>query len=255
MWLKRLGKNIFSGLYDNDFARFKSDLMLIFDNALLYSPPPNDLISEIVEKTRAFAMEKLNDFARSQMKSARRHAYPSATPATFDLVEKLNAAERIKSLQRSNTTLIIVPIQLLQHWEFQILQHVDTNWVGNINARPGAASSCHVTRFRNKGPGRNQTLFSDSPDARNFLFMDYDRSSYLPDAHVLAKFDFVVTSVERLSNEWKRGHKISTNNYDFPSPLLKINFLRVVVDEVSSARRTSALLKKLICKSPSPNDR
>ena len=61
---------------------------------------------------------------------------------------------------------------------------------------------------------------------------------------MLAKFDFVVTSVERLSNEWKRGHKISTNNYDFPSPLLKINFLRVVVDEVSSARRTSALLKK-----------
>jgi hypothetical protein len=235
MWLKRLGKNIFSELYDDDFPSFKRDLMLIFDNALLYSPPPNDLISEIVEKTRAFAMEKLNDFARSQMKSARRHAYPSATPVTFDLVEKLNAAERIKSLHRSNTTLIIVPIQLLQHWEFQILQHVDTTWVGNINARPGILGStegCHVTRFRNKGPGRNKSIISDSPTKRNFLFIDYDRSSYLPDAYMLAKFDFVVTSVERLSNEWKRGHKISTNNYDFPSPLLKINFLRVVVDEV-----------------------
>jgi len=230
MWIRLLIERVQKGVYNDtyeQFLKFVDDILLMFSNALLYSPTSPEILHS-VQECRKFSLGKVNDFARSLMKSARRHVSPSSTPVAYGLVEKLNEFERIKSLKRSHTTLIVVPIQLLQHWENQILQHVDMKWVANVD---NEVDDCHVVRFRKGSAGRNNTLLSNN-NSRNFLFIDYDRSSNLPEPDVLSAFDIVITSVERMSNEWKKGNKLVTN-YDitFPSPLLKINFLRVVVDE------------------------
>ena len=244
---------------------FTNDIYRIFSNASLYSPNCTEIVNAC-EASKEFAVKQFQKFAEVTMKEARRHAEPHNNPTSYKIVSELKKYEKVKSLQQSRTTLIVVPSQLLQHWEGQILSHVDFEYVAN--SPRGAADSeldgggdgvhvealreeknggCHIVRWRRGSPGKNNALVH--PTDRNFLFMDYDRTTELPDASVIAKFDFFITSVERMTFEWKKGkgdhnpNQLDRFGFEYlpskPSSLLKVNFVRMVVDEGHSMGKAS----------------
>ncbi|TYZ65231.1 hypothetical protein PybrP1_012327 [[Pythium] brassicae (nom. inval.)] len=116
-----------------------------------------------------------------------------------------------RELIESIASLIIVPAPLVEHWKFQIETHVE----------PGALK----------------------------VFVDLEKA--LPPSAELAQYDVVITSLERLAREWKFNRPTSAleerapERYGFEdqarfvdgsargevSPLLRVHWVRVVVDE------------------------
>jgi SNF2-related domain len=95
------------------------------------------------------------------------------------------AAVRLSSLVLSSATLIITPSPLLQHWQHQLLTHSHPSFLGAA-------------------------------------YFDTNTAQPLPDAHELASYSVIVTTLQRLTQQRKVWHT---------SPLSKILFQRMVIDE------------------------
>ena len=134
-------------------------------------------------------------------------------------VAKLRSSEKRKrevdvdNLLNSSTTLCVVPDTLVSHWKSQIEQHIVPGYLK--------------------------------------VFVDNDLRRPLPPAEDLLCYDLVLTTLNRLGTEWQRGKprcalearmpvrlgfedQIKFNSGEIIkglSPLLRIHWVRVIVDE------------------------
>ena len=238
--------------YGHDFEGMCTDVQLVFRNAMLYNPPDHHVYKAASRLSDKFK-ELVQTFKESQTKSAKK-AYGSITSKPDSSVAAILAErandELIDSLYPSSGNLLIVPNTLLKHWENQISMHVDFGYLTKKEpliyrlSKKGKASHSEEEVIR-----MCQNEQTHSP----VLFIDEGTSTPLPPASFLAMFPIVLTTNQRIQSEWKfgsveeemkissRGSGRQTNYRAFyddivadtppPSPLLKVHWLRLVVDE------------------------
>ncbi|KAL7538788.1 hypothetical protein ACHAXR_010846 [Thalassiosira sp. AJA248-18] len=220
-----------------DFKAFEADVRLCFSNAMTYNPPDHAVYKAAERLNKSFD-DLLAEFKSEQIKIATKSISRMAKEPTADLVDLFEAKKRAelqKPLVSSSSTLLVVPNPLLRHWEEQMQLHIDFSYITKNDSPP----IYHHTSKRNV-----------SSDLRNisdpFIFID-DGSKALPPPTVLARFHIVLTSYNRFTKEWQNGsveqelraskkEGSSSGIYwgdDAPeaSSLLKVSWLRVIVDE------------------------
>lgn len=238
--------------YGGDFEGMCTDVQLVFRNAMLYNPPDHHVYKAAKRLSDKFEA-LVQTFKENQTKSAKK-AYGSITSKPDSSVAAILAErandELIDSLYPSSSNLLIVPNTLLKHWENQISMHVD---FGYLTRRLPL-----IYRLSKKGKASHSEeevirLCQHEKTHCPLLFIDEGTSTPLPPPSFLAMFHVVLTTNQRIQSEWKFGSveeemKIScrrsgrqTNYRAFyddiiadtppPSPLLKVHWLRLVVDE------------------------
>lgn len=195
------------------------------------------------------------DFKAEQVKIAKK-SFSKATSkpnsSVAALVERNHRIRLQNALVQTSCTLLVVPSVLLEHWQDQIRLHVDkkffTNKIPVVFEFNGTAPNnlkleeivrwCKVEK-------------SHTP----FLFIDKSGVKKLPSPQFLAMFAIILTTNQRFSNEWKNGsfeeeirkeesggNEGSRNKYVYgfksslaeseeACSLLKVNWLRMIVDE------------------------
>ena len=249
--------------YGDDFERLCSDIDLCFRNAMLYNPPEHDIHKAAKRLSQNFTA-LVTQFKSEKTKSAKKafssiSAKPDSSVAAI-LAERAND-ELLDSLYPSSGTLLIVPNPLLKHWEEQISMHVNTSYCTEKvplifrHLRRDRASYTIEEAFQLCNV--HQTHFP-------FLFVD-EGNKALPSPKFLAMFRVVITTNQRIAQEWKKGsveeelnitNRKSTrgdgrktsyriffddviSDHPPPSPLLKVHWLRLVVDEGHTMGRRS----------------
>ena len=252
--------------YGDDFERLCSDVELVFRNAMLYNPPDHHVHKAAKRLSDKFK-ELVATFKSIQTKNAKK-AYgsisskPDSSVAAI-LAERAND-EIIDSLCPSSGNLLIVPNTLLKHWENQISMHIDFRYL--------TKKIPLVFRLRKKGKAshtKEEVMRLCNTEKTHFplLLIDEGTNSPLPPPSFLAMFHVVLTTNQRIQSEWKFGSveeelKISRGGrqasyrafYDDiitdtppPSPLLKVNWLRLVVDEGASVDSTLIMYVCFVC--------
>ena len=227
-------------------------------NAMLYNPPEHPIYCAASRLSTKFK-ELVEDFKKAQANNAKKayssiSANPDSSVAAI-LAEKANEA-LISSLYPSAATLIIVPNPLLKHWRDQIKMHIDFKYCSNKIPL--------ICVHSNRGLSPSKERVIDLCQVRKthypMAFVDEGTTSPLPPADFLSMFLIVITTSKRITSEWKygsaeeelshesRGSSKRTNYRSFfndvatsppPSPLLKVYWLRLVVDEGHTMGRGS----------------
>jgi len=206
--------------------------------------PPGHSVYQAAERLNKNFDELLSEFKSEQVKIATksRMANDQAARPLLDMLELKKRVELQERLVSSSSTLLVVPNTLLLHWQEQML---------NINFRYISTSNdstpiyYHTSKRNIKNSSSNLTF--DLRNATNSLIFIDDGSKELPEPDVLARFSIVLTSYNRFTAEWKNGsveqevrasQKGSASGImywgdDIPeaSSLLKVSWLRVIVDE------------------------
>ncbi|KAL3927260.1 MAG: hypothetical protein SGPRY_002909 [Prymnesium sp.] len=173
-----------------------------------------------------------------------------------------------RGLIPSGATLVLVPSALLEHWFEQIRRHVDLRVLGRGAAGGRARSWDEEGEMRGEGDGKGERRgegmgegedegwrerereeeggvwvdgMGDMAGRADFRVRARDLGRPLPDEYVLLDYSIVLTTYERCAAEGRRGET---------SPLMKIRWLRLVVDEghemgsheISTANRFIAAL-------------
>lgn len=241
--------------YRDDFERLCSDINLCFRNAMLYNPPEHDVHKAAKRLSQKFT-ELVAQFKSEKTKNAKKafssiSAKPDSSVAAI-LAERASD-ELLDSLYPSSGTLLVVPNPLLKHWEEQISMHVNSNYCTNkkplVFRHRRKSKASHTTEEVLRICKVHQTHFP-------FLFID-EGNTPLPSPEFLAMFRIVLTTNQRITQEWKKGsveeelnitNRTSTRangrqasyrvffddvraDLPPPSPLLKVHWLRLVVDE------------------------
>eukprot|EP00536_Pseudo-nitzschia_multiseries_P002557 jgi/Psemu1/183755/e_gw1.34.143.1 len=244
----------------NSLEEFVSDVEACFRNAIS-SNLASDSTRQAAKRLLVVFKSQIFEFKRSQIQVAiksfsRASAKPDSIVAA--LVEKTNSEKLKNALVASSATLLVVPAVLVDHWMEQLKLNVDVayctyrtplifEYTGSNKTElkiEETISKCHV----------NKTHFP-------FIFVDRTATKKLPPPSFLAMFKIVITTNNRFSSEWKNGsfedEMRRNRNQDSKSngsgrwtdfredlasseeacPLLKVNWLRMIVDEGHSMGR------------------
>jgi hypothetical protein len=231
-----------------DFNEFERDIELCFANAMCYNPPDHD-VHKAAERLSKKFKELSSEFKATSISNASKSTFRLAKdPSTISLFNHFEAtknAQLLKSLLPSSATLLVVPSPLINHWKEQMIRHIDFNYISK-QGRQSSPSIYYHTSKRNLFSTSTKVSFSLSNVIDPIIFID-DGSKELPHPSVLARFRIVLTSYTRFTSEWKNGNvemeiRASKKNSgdggnywgdDVPeaSSLLKVSWLRVIVDE------------------------
>ncbi|CAB9503894.1 F-box protein At3g54460 [Seminavis robusta] len=251
-------KRIASGDYGADFDAFVLDVELCFKNAMEYNPKDHEVHEAAQKFLDLFRHQLIVEFKKEQLGSLRSSASnaglkPNSSVAA--LLQKKAGLEFEKKLLPSSTTLLVIPPGLMEHWQEQIRMHVDPNYATKL-----IPLTYEYTPNRKSALGLEEALRLTQIDKTHypFIFVDKAGTQKLPSPEFLAMFKIVITTTRRFTNEWKNGsfqeelaQKRSqqdghdrdgryVKNYrlmeygsadEEACPLLKINWLRMVVDE------------------------
>ena len=226
--------------------------------------PDHSGIYKVAALLRGKFLLAVDEFKSQQVRSAKK-SFSKATSkpnsSVAALVEKTQRANLQNALVQSSGTLLVVPSVLLEHWEDQIRLHVDhtfcTNKIPLIFEFTGTpANNLKLEEIVRKCRVENTHM--------PFLFIDRSGVRKLPSPQFLSMFQIVMTTNQRFTNEWKNGsfeeelRRLETGvqstyegdvDHDFKSllaqsdeacPLLKVSWLRMIVDEGHSMGRGGA---------------
>lgn len=221
-------------------------------NAKLYNPIGSTIheVAKVLEV--AFLESKVYpnnviDFKEKMVAAAKKSfAKASAKPnsAVAALVERNSRAKLRNALLPSSGTLLVVPSVLLEHWQDQIQLHVDKDYISHRIPIIVVYTGTFHYEFQEDFVIKCKVEKTHFP----FLFLDKTGSRPLPPADFLSMFSIVITSNQRFTNEWKNGSfedqlNRNSSKYSFENdsddacPLLKVNWLRMIVDEGHSMGR------------------
>jgi len=241
--------------YSSSVFDFYQDVRRIYSNAMKFNSP-----THYIHQRAEYLLKELDAlfvlFKQSQLQAA--IASEKRTRSNLGtLIAEKKRLDLHDNLISSRATLLVVPHTLLKHWEEQIKLHVDFSACSS--KRPlifRHRSNSNVRRSRMKHSTFEELSDVDLAYNDSFyhaVFLD-ESTDELPDAEFLSKFLIVITTTKRLTNEWKHGsfeeqlrkdkNMISSKsyrsfNYDVfdqysdssPSSLLKVHWLRLIVDE------------------------
>ena len=232
-----------------DFNEFERDIELCFANAMCYNPPDH-IVHKAAERLSKKFKELSADFKATSISNASKSTYRLAKdPSTISLFNHFEAkknAQLLKSFSPSSATLLVVPSPLIHHWKEQMIRHIDFAYISKQDLQSSPFIYYHTSK-RNLFSTITQVSFSLSNVIDPIIFID-DGSKELPHPSVLARFRIVLTTYTRFTSEWKNGNvemeiRASKKNSgddggnywgdDVPeaSSLLKVSWLRVIVDE------------------------
>lgn len=242
--------------YADSIFEFYNDVKMIYENATLFNPPTHfvyDIAKRLLEEFKVL----FSEFKQTQLKAALNSQKRSRSNLGAIITQR-KKLELYDNLVPSKSTLIIVPLTLLKHWEEQIKLHIDFGACSN--KRPLIFHHRGNTKHKRSVNGSSFVELSDFDHAcdcedRYFFAVFLDESAEkLPDPAFLSKFLIVITTTKRLTNEWKHGSfeeqlrqqsdsasSISYRNFNYDacdehlswsaSSLLKVHWLRLIVDE------------------------
>eukprot|EP00804_Cyclotella_cryptica_P023714 CCRYP_017271-RB/>CCRYP_017271-RB protein AED:0.03 eAED:0.03 QI:232/1/1/1/0.75/0.77/9/691/1469 len=230
-----------------DFKGFEANVMLCFSNAMAYNPP-HHCVYKAAKRLKNNFGTLLVEFKKNQLTVASKSMHRAVKdPDTRSLVDAFQARKRREyqaTLVSSSSTLLVVPAPLLSHWLEQMILHIDFRYI--IEHGSLSSSIYYHTSKRNINISHTSASFELKSITHPVLFID-DGSKVLPQPSILARFPIVLTTCNRFTSEWKNGSlereirasknmRSSSEIYwgdDEPqaSPLLKVSWLRVIVDE------------------------
>ena len=184
-----------------DFKAFEADIYRVFDNAMAYNPPENDvhqaaqrMVHNVKDILQSFKSEQVN----TAMKSLSRIRL-SDSQALINMLEAKKRAELQDPLVASSSTLLVVPNPLLNHWEEQIITHINFQYSSK-------RFIYYHTKKKNIEASSPAVLFDLQQTLKQgpFVFID-DGTKALPPASILARFFIVLTAYNRFTAEWKQG--------------------------------------------------
>lgn len=243
--------------YDASFDTFHDDVLLLFSNTMKYHPRESR-IHEAAKQLRQSWIETVEEFKQKQVKIAKKsfariRSKPNSSVAV--LVEKYNHSKLNSSLIQSSATLLVVPNNLVEHWQEQIRLHLnDAYFVGTGGTIHFEYRGTHSEMTEIENITRRCNHHACKP----FLFVDKAGTKRLPPPEFLAMFSLVITTNQRFTTEWKNGsyqdelRRLDTNFYearddfnynpfsepeDETCPLVKVKWLRMIVDEGHSMGR------------------
>lgn len=199
-----------------------------------------DLVTAFIETHQLRSAKK--SFSNSKSK-------PNSSVAT--LVEQEKRKELIGTLIHSSGTLLVIPSNLMDHWHTQIKEHVNFRYCTNRKLEPLIFEYHKGKYYKDMETSREKAVAyaTDLCEGRRthspVVFLDKAGTQPLPPPKFLATFQVVITTTERFMTEWKKGslqreidrskkgHKCLTSVYTKSEccPLLKVHWLRLVVDE------------------------
>mmetsp|Transcript_33377 Transcript_33377/g.80752 ORF Transcript_33377/g.80752 Transcript_33377/m.80752 type:complete len:1956 (-) Transcript_33377:162-6029(-) len=224
------------------FAEFERDTEKMFENDLNYFPPGNEVHEAAVKLRKSFRRESKELKAKTIKTAKRSFSRAAAKPNSkvAALVEKNKHAKMKNSLRQSSSTLLVVPAVLLEHWEEQLRLHVDVKYCTSKIPIVFEYSGTNKCRLKIE-----QILVQCDVKKSHYplLFVDKTGKGKLPSAYFLSKFSVVLTTSQRFTNEWKKGSfedelnkkqgdaKLFQKDDEDACNLLKVNWLRMIVDE------------------------
>lgn len=185
-----------------DFKAFEADIYRVFDNAMAYNPPEND-VHRAAQRMMNNAKDILQSFKSEQVNTAMKalsRIRLSESQTLINMLEAKKRAELHDPLVASSSTLLVVPNPLLNHWEEQIVSHIDFQYTSK------RFIYYHTKKKRNIEASSPAVLFDLQQTLHKgpFVFID-DGTKALPEASILARFCIVLTSYNRFTADWKQG--------------------------------------------------
>jgi len=223
---------------------FVKDLKCCFDNAMIYNGKDH-IVHKVAQRLLHEMIDIISKLKEYQVEQIMERANSGKKRASYgDNVAKIlgNGSYFAHSLVPSRSTLLIVPGVLINHWKVQIMTHINLKYLTSkepIIYRHG----------KTKHSMSREEIMNSKESHAPLLFIDEGSTSDLPDPDFLALFPIVITSTQRITNAWKCGNledemksKSKTKYRDYSmdyhgdsnasaSPLLKVHWLRMIVDE------------------------